>query len=130
MATRQYLRRAFMANQQRNSSFGTVTATKGEGVVSGRPIHNKYAMTGEFAPVYVVMGFVSVAVAIGLHTAKQQLVHAPGVSISKKRRESLPELDIPDVVTSDGDKFINKSFLRKVGRIQKDHHQHISSSST
>ncbi|EEF50134.1 conserved hypothetical protein [Ricinus communis] len=82
--------------------------------------HNKYALMGEFAPVYMVMGFVSVAIGIGLHTAKQQLVHSPSVNISKKRRESLPEVDIPEVVSCNGDKFINKSFLRKVAHIQKD----------
>ncbi|XP_021678631.2 uncharacterized protein LOC110663581 [Hevea brasiliensis] len=87
---------------------------------SARPAYNKYAMTGEFAPVYVVVGMVVVAISIGLHTVKQQLVHSPGVNITKKRRESVPEVDIPDTVAANGDKFINKSFLRKVAQIKDD----------
>ncbi|KAG8648402.1 hypothetical protein MANES_09G173000v8 [Manihot esculenta] len=90
------------------------------GVHSSRPAHNKYALTGEFAPVYIVMGMVVVAISIGVHTVKQQLVHSPAVNITKKRRGSMPEVDIPDAVTSNGNKFINKSFLRKVAHIQDD----------
>ncbi|CAL1355218.1 unnamed protein product [Linum trigynum] len=81
--------------------------------------YNKYSLTGEYAPVYIVMGFVSVAVAIGVHTAKQQLVHSPGVSLRKTRRGSMSEADRPDLATTNGQNFLNKSFLRKVGHIQQ-----------
>lgn len=78
-------------------------------------------MTGEYAPVYMVMGMVVVAISIGMHTAKQQLRHSPGVYLVKKKRESLPEADTPDVIAASGGRFINKSFLRKVGHIQDPH---------
>ncbi|XP_062160642.1 uncharacterized protein LOC133867884 [Alnus glutinosa] len=76
------------------------------------------AMKAEFTPIYVVLGLVAVAVSIGTHTAKQQLMHSPTVHVSKKRRESMPEVEDPDRVISSADKFVNKSFLRKVAHIQ------------
>ncbi|EXB96156.1 hypothetical protein L484_017004 [Morus notabilis] len=76
------------------------------------------AMKGEFAPIYMVMGMVVVAVTIATHTAKQQLLHSPAVNINKKKRETMPEVDDPDGVISSADKFVNKSFLRKVAHIQ------------
>ncbi|KAK1319260.1 hypothetical protein QJS10_CPB04g00065 [Acorus calamus] len=75
-------------------------------------------MRGEFVPVYVVLGMIVVAVSIGAHTAKQHLVHSPGVYVSKKKRESVPEVDDPDRVADEADKFVTKSFLRKVAHIQ------------
>lgn len=75
-------------------------------------------MKAEFAPIYMVLGMVVVAVSIGTHTAKQQLMHSPTVYLSKKRRESMPEVEDPDRVISSADKFVNKSFLRKVAHIQ------------
>ena len=72
----------------------------------------------EFAPIYMVMGMVVVAVTIATHTAKQQLMHAPAVNINKKKRETMPEVDDPDGVISSADKFVNKSFLRKLAHIQ------------
>ncbi|XP_058195484.1 uncharacterized protein LOC131311881 [Rhododendron vialii] len=79
------------------------------------------AIKGDFAPVVVVLGTILVAVSIGVHTAKQQLVHSPSVRVNKKRRESVPEVDDPDHVVGGSEKFIDKSFLRKVAHIQ-DHH--------
>lgn len=77
-------------------------------------------MKGEYAPIYIVMGMVAVAVSIGTHTAKQQLLHSPVVNLNKKKRESIPEVEDPDTVITSADKFINKSFLRKVAHIQND----------
>lgn len=79
------------------------------------------AIKGDFAPVVVVLGTILVAVSIGVHTAKQQLVYSPSVRVNKKRRESVPEVDDPDHVVGGSEKFIDKSFLRKVAHIQ-DHH--------
>ncbi|CAN0929157.1 hypothetical protein LINGRAHAP2_LOCUS36902 [Linum grandiflorum] len=81
--------------------------------------YNKYAVTGEYAPVYIVMGFVTLAVGIGIHSVKQQLLHSPGVSLKKTRRGSMSEADNPDLATANAHDFLNKSFLRKVGRIQQ-----------
>lgn len=75
---------------------------------------------GEFVPVGVVFAMVLVAAMIGTHTAKQQLVHAPGVRVNKKKREMVPEVEDPDGVIRSADKFLNKSFLRKVAHIQED----------
>ncbi|GMY23194.1 Ribosome biogenesis protein NEP1-like, putative [Fagus crenata] len=79
---------------------------------------SKLAMRGEFAPIFVVLGMLMVAMTIGAHTAKQHLMHSPGVRVSKKKRESFPEVEDPDNVISSADKFVNKSFLRKVAHIQ------------
>merc|ERR1712071_305110 len=81
---------------------------------------SKIGMTGEFAPLYVMGGLVLAAAIMATHTAKQQLMHSPTVFVSKKKRESVPEVGDPDVVISSADKFVNKSFLRKVGHIQED----------
>ncbi|RWW20542.1 hypothetical protein BHE74_00021478 [Ensete ventricosum] len=58
------------------------------------------------------------ALAIGAHTAKQQLVHSPGVWVNKKKRESIPEVEMPDQVAGQAGRFVDKSFLRKVAHIQ------------
>lgn len=67
----------------------------------------------------VVMGMVAVAMVFGTHTAKQQLMHNPSVHVSKKKRESMPEVDDPDSAIRSADKFVNKSFFRKVAHIQE-----------
>ncbi|KAB5564760.1 hypothetical protein DKX38_004814 [Salix brachista] len=80
---------------------------------------SRYAVAGEYAPIYVMAGMVTVAVAMAVHTMKQQLVHSPGVSVKKKRRESVVEVDDPDMAVADASKFLKKSFLRKVAHIQE-----------
>ncbi|KAB1201688.1 hypothetical protein CJ030_MR7G000337 [Morella rubra] len=79
---------------------------------------SRIALKGEFAPIYMVLGMVLLAVTIGTHTAKQQLMHSPTVYLNKKRRESIPEVEDPDRVISSADKFVNNSFLRKLAHIQ------------
>ncbi|KAK3015216.1 hypothetical protein RJ639_006854 [Escallonia herrerae] len=76
------------------------------------------ALKADHAPIYIVFGMIMVAVSIGAHTAKQQLAYSPAVKVSKKKRESVPEVDQPEAMVGSSDKFINKSFLRKVGHIQ------------
>ncbi|CAN7026111.1 unnamed protein product, partial [Brassica oleracea var. botrytis] len=80
--------------------------------------YNKFSVTGEFAPVAIIGGFVALAVAMAGHSLKQQLMHAPGVSTRKNRRAAVAEVDDPDNCVSSADKYINKSWLRKVGQIQ------------
>ncbi|PRQ39740.1 hypothetical protein RchiOBHm_Chr4g0428531 [Rosa chinensis] len=75
-------------------------------------------MKAENAPIWIVAGMVGAAVLIAIHTAKQQLVHSPVVNFRKTKRESVPEVDDPDAVVGSADKFISKSFLRKVAHIQ------------
>ncbi|KAI3467829.1 hypothetical protein Pfo_024492 [Paulownia fortunei] len=86
------------------------------------------SMAATFGSMWVVIGLLggmlSIAGCIGIHTAKQQLLHSPSVQVTKKRRECVPEVDSPDAVIRSADKFANKSFLRKVARIQKNKHAH------
>ncbi|KAL2349470.1 hypothetical protein Fmac_003470 [Flemingia macrophylla] len=85
--------------------------------------HNSHStsstLKAELAPVYIVCGMVAVAVAIGSHTAFQQLARSPTVHINKKRRESMPEVSDPDRTINSASKFIDGSFLRKMSQIQE-----------
>ena len=74
---------------------------------------------GDFVPVYVAVAMIALSVSLGLHTAKQQLFHNPNVFVKKDRREMLPEVVEPDRVMEDADKFVNKSFFRKVAHVQE-----------
>ncbi|VFQ65924.1 unnamed protein product [Cuscuta campestris] len=74
--------------------------------------------TGDEIPLWMMGGFVSVVVFMAVHTAKNQLIHSPSVQVMKKKRENLVEVDDPKTVVGSADKFVNKSFLRKVGQIQ------------
>lgn len=61
---------------------------------------------------------VGVAMALGAHTALQQLARSPSVHVNKKKRESVPEVYQPDQTIDNADRFINHSMLRKVAHIQ------------
>ncbi|CAN6551069.1 unnamed protein product [Malus baccata var. baccata] len=112
-----------------NRSFATSTAPKmkqfAENVRDSKAAQSTISSIWKFlrkpqnAPVAVLLGFIMVPVAIGTHSALQQLMHAPMVVVDKSKRESMQEVDYPDVAVSSSDKFINKSFLRKVGQIQE-----------
>lgn len=65
------------------------------------------------------MGMVLAALAMATHTEKQQLIHFPSISLSKKKRETLREMEAPNNTINSADKFINKSFLRKLAHIQE-----------
>ncbi|EPS63420.1 hypothetical protein M569_11368, partial [Genlisea aurea] len=77
-----------------------------------------------YGPMWVVLGImggmITVAGCIGIHTAKQQLFHSPSVQVTKRRRECVPEVEIPDAVVKSVNNFENKSFLRKIAHIQED----------
>ena len=55
----------------------------------------------------------------GLHCAKQQLLYAPNVFVSKKKRETFPEVCDPDYVVDEADKFKTKSFFRRIAHVQE-----------
>lgn len=74
----------------------------------------------EMAPVYVLAGMITMALGFGLHTAKQQLLYAPDVHVSKTKRETLPEVVDPDVVVDESRRFIDKSLFRKVAHVRGD----------
>jgi len=77
---------------------------------------------GDFVPVYVAIGMITVAISLGLYTAKQQVLYAPNVRVRKKTRETVPEVVDPDKVVDEADKFIKKSFFRKVAHVQEFDH--------
>ncbi|GAB4830113.1 hypothetical protein Ancab_019755 [Ancistrocladus abbreviatus] len=90
---------------------------------SGPASLKSWMKKADMAPVYIVFGFVTVAVMIAVHTAKQQLVHCPSISFDKKKRSGIPEVDEVSATTRSADKFIGKSFLRKVAHIQDESKQ-------
>lgn len=81
--------------------------------------HSKKALKGEFVPVYVVLGMIAVSLSLGLYTAKQHMMHSPSVRVKKKTRESIPEVEEPEKVVEEADKFVKKSFFRKVAHVQE-----------
>ncbi|CAN0906078.1 hypothetical protein LINGRAHAP2_LOCUS24024 [Linum grandiflorum] len=62
---------------------------------------------------------ITLAVSIGVYTAKHQIMHAPNVRMKKKERETVPEVLDPDRVAGEGDKFVKGSFFRKVANVQE-----------
>ncbi|CAB4294505.1 unnamed protein product [Prunus armeniaca] len=120
--------RSMLVRLGENRAFATSTAPKMKPITqnlhASEPTGStfrrirKFLTKPENAPVAIVLGFITVPIIIGLHSLKQQLMHAPSVVFDKKKRESVFEVEQPDVAVSSSDRFINKSFLRKVGRIQ------------
>lgn len=80
---------------------------------------------GQMWPVIGVMGgLVGLAGLMGIHTARQQLCNSTSVQVTKMSRQSIVEVDNPDAAVSSADKFINKSFLRKIAHIQDNKNAH------
>ncbi|PHT29307.1 hypothetical protein CQW23_31109 [Capsicum baccatum] len=75
-------------------------------------------MKGDFVPVYVALGLIALSMGFGLQTAMHQLKRAPNVSVKKSRRETVPEVTEPEEVVDDSEKFLKKSFFRKVAHVQ------------
>ncbi|KAM3246358.1 hypothetical protein P3L10_008125 [Capsicum annuum] len=75
-------------------------------------------MKGDFVPVYVALGLIALSMGFGLQTAMHQLKRAPNVSLKKSRRETVPEVTEPEEVVDDSEKFLKKSFFRKVAHVQ------------
>ena len=76
------------------------------------------SVKGDFVPVYVALGMIVMSLTIGLHTAAHELMYSPEVHLRKSRRETLPEVEDPDTVVDEGDKFIKKSWFRKMAHVQ------------
>ncbi|GAB4827297.1 hypothetical protein Ancab_034186 [Ancistrocladus abbreviatus] len=74
---------------------------------------------GDSVPVYVALGMIAVSLTLGLLTAKQQLLYAPDVRVRKSKRKTLPELEEPDLVARESERFFTKSFFRKVAHAQQ-----------
>lgn len=54
---------------------------------------------------------------LGAYTAKQQLLYAPNVFVSKKKRETIPEVVEPDYVVDEATKYFTKSLFRRVAHV-------------
>lgn len=87
--------------------------------------NNRGFMKGDFVPVYVALGLIALSVGFGFQTAMHQLKRAPNVSVKKSRRETIPEVTEPEEVVDEADKFIKKSFFRKVAHVQEFDHQSV-----
>lgn len=74
---------------------------------------------GDFVPIYVAIGMIALSTILGLHTVTQQLKNNPQVRVNKKRRESVAEVEEPDRVLNEADKFMKQSFFRKVAHVQE-----------
>lgn len=81
--------------------------------------HNSKKFKGDFVPVCVAVGMITLSVGLGLLTAKQHLMYNPQVFVRKEKRETLPEVLMPDHVLEEAEKFKKKSFFRKVAHVQE-----------
>jgi len=75
---------------------------------------------GDYVPVYMALGLIALSAALGPHTARQQLAHAPNVYVDKKKREAVPEVAAPEVALDEAERFVGRSLFRKVAHVQDD----------
>ncbi|KAK2974141.1 hypothetical protein RJ640_021432 [Escallonia rubra] len=80
-------------------------------------------LKGDIVPVCVALGMIVVSTSLGLYTAFHQLRGSPNVHVRKSRRETLPEVEEPEHVVDEAEKFITKSFFRKVAHVQDMDHR-------
>ncbi|XP_074556193.1 uncharacterized protein LOC141812004 [Curcuma longa] len=102
--------------------FTTLTQSKLPPVASPSVKHLVFSESkrrkAEFVPVYVALGLIATSTSLGLHMAMQQLRHAPNVLVSKKKRETLPEVVDPDWAVAKAERFISGSIFRRVAQLQ------------
>ncbi|XP_024012413.1 uncharacterized protein LOC18017764 [Eutrema salsugineum] len=85
-----------------------------------RPATTTSAATkGDFVPVYVSIGMISLSVSFGLYTAYLHLHENPSVRVNKKTRETVPEVEDPDRVLNEAERLANRSWFRKVAHVQE-----------
>ncbi|XP_010452694.1 PREDICTED: uncharacterized protein LOC104734752 [Camelina sativa] len=77
------------------------------------------ATKADFTPVYVSIGLISLSVTFGVYTAYLHLHENPGVRVNKKIRETVPEIEDPDRVLNEADRFANRSWFRKIAHVQE-----------
>ncbi|KAL9672174.1 hypothetical protein QQ045_028423 [Rhodiola kirilowii] len=80
------------------------------------------AVKPDQVPIYMILGMAMLAASLGIYTATHQVLHSPSVKVAKKNRETLPEVDNPDVVVSSADKFVDKSLFRKLAHLKEHYH--------
>ncbi|GAB4833644.1 hypothetical protein Ancab_031890 [Ancistrocladus abbreviatus] len=103
--------------------FSTVPKLKAYAPTMEAALHHLRKPTGaskwNYVPVYVALGMIALSTVFGLYTAKQQLMYAPGVRVRKSKREKLTEVEEPEHVAEESEKFIKKSLFRKIGHVQE-----------
>ncbi|KAK4436721.1 hypothetical protein Salat_0006000 [Sesamum alatum] len=80
---------------------------------------------GDIVPVCVATGMIALSTSFGLYTMLHQLGRAPNVYVKKSRRETIPEVVEPEHVAEQAEKFVKKSFFRKVAHIQDPDHREV-----
>ncbi|KAJ3701535.1 hypothetical protein LUZ61_005240 [Rhynchospora tenuis] len=83
-----------------------------------QPPSRKFNFRGDYVPIYVSLGLILFGTTLGLNTARLQLAYSPNVFVDKKKRETVPELVIPDWSLQVAERFIDKSVFRKVAHLQ------------
>ncbi|CAN8256954.1 unnamed protein product [Cochlearia groenlandica] len=77
------------------------------------------ATKADFMPVYVSIGMISLSLSFGLYTAYLHLHENPSVRVNKKTREIVPEVEDPDRIINEADRFANRSWFRKLAHVQE-----------
>ncbi|KAM0866644.1 hypothetical protein ACQ4PT_042493 [Festuca glaucescens] len=107
------LRAAALQGYRRSASTAAAHADGGAARAKAKPV-------GDYVPIYVVLGMIGLSVTLGLHTARQQLAHAPNVRLDKRKRETVAEVADPDLALNDAERFVGSSVFRKVAHVQDD----------
>ncbi|KAG0485723.1 hypothetical protein HPP92_009802 [Vanilla planifolia] len=81
-------------------------------------VKTKAASHGDLVVLYVPLGLVLLGLTMGAYTAQRQLASSPSVRINKKRRGTVPEVDEPEHVAGEAERFVNRSFFRSVAHVQ------------
>ncbi|XP_065872186.1 uncharacterized protein [Euphorbia lathyris] len=108
-----------------SATYTTATSPKTASYTPTADLHHHQQQTkkggvkGDFVPVYVAIGMIAISVSLGLFTAKHQILYSPNVRVKKKVRETVPEVEDPDRVVDEADKFLKKSLFRKIAHIQE-----------
>ncbi|GAB2272394.1 hypothetical protein Dimus_007221 [Dionaea muscipula] len=79
----------------------------------------KLKQQGEYAPVYMALGLILLSTSLGLLTGNRFLLYAPDVRVRKSRREKLTEVEEPEKVTEEAEKFFKSSFFRRLAHVQQ-----------
>uniref|UniRef100_A0ACD5ZCC4 Uncharacterized protein n=1 Tax=Avena sativa TaxID=4498 RepID=A0ACD5ZCC4_AVESA len=110
------LRTAALQGYRRSASTAAAHAADGAGAARAKA----KKPVGDYVPLYVALGMIGLSVTLGLHTARQQLAHAPNVRLDKRKRETVAEVADPDLALDDAERFVGSSVFRKVAHVQDD----------
>ncbi|CAA7026915.1 unnamed protein product [Microthlaspi erraticum] len=112
----QRLRTYTTATTPRSKAYSTASAEYGGQI----PATTTSAATkGDFIPIYVSIGMISLSVSFGVYTAYLHLHENPSVRVNKKTRATVSEVEDPDRVMNEADRFANRSWFRKIAHVQE-----------